>query len=154
MEYWKKLLLFQRQLGKNGLTIPFIIGSQNLIPFNPYYDISKLILEIVLNESFEVTLSLCPDIHTLILEIKKPYKYVYYPKFNDKEQTKFSLGINLREDLGETIEEIIPKLIKEFQEIIDAKTFSAKISQDERFAIWDVFCETKDIPFIMNSFNN
>ena len=154
MEYWKKILKSQRGRGKSGLTIPFIIGSQHFLKQKKYeYDISQLIFEIVEKGTFEVTLTLCPDIHTLILEIKKPYKNVYYPKFNGNEQTNLSVAINLIDEFGDTIENIISKLVEKFQDKIINGKFSAKNSQDQREAIWGSFCEIEDYPFIIESLN-
>lgn len=154
MEYWKKLLKSQRDRGKSGLTIPFIIGSQRFLKQKKYeYDISQLIFEIVEKGTFEVTLTLCPDIHTLILEIKKPYKNVYYPKFNGNEQINLSVAISLMDEFGETIENIISKLVDKFQDKIINGEFSAKNSQDQREAIWGNFCEIEDFPFIIESLN-
>lgn len=154
MEYWKKILKSQRARGKSGLTIPFIIGSQHFLKQKKYeYDISHLILEIVEKGTFEVTLSLCPDIHTLIFEIKKPFKNVYYPKFNGNEQTNLSVAINLMDEFSYTIENIISKLVEKFQDKINNGEFSAKNSQDQREAIWGSFCEKEDIPFIIESLN-
>ena len=154
MEYWKKILKSQRARGKSGLTIPFIIGSQHFLKQKKYkYDIPKLIFEIVEKGIFEITLTLCPDIHTLILEIKKPYKKVYYPKFNGNEQINLSVAITLMDEFGDTIENIISKLAERFQDKINNGEFSAKNSQDQREAIWDSFCEIEDIPFIIGSLN-
>ncbi len=154
MEYWEKILKSQRGRGKSGLTIPFIIGSQHFLKQKKYeYDIFQLIFEIVEKGTFEVTLTLCPDIHTLILEIKKPYKNVYYPKINGNEQTNLSVAINLIDEFGDTIENIISKLVEKFQDKINNGEFSAKNSQDQREAIWGSFSEIEDYPFIIKSLN-
>ena len=152
MKYWEKLLLSQRSIGKNGLTIPFIIGSQNFLNTDNKDNIEQLILDIVENSSFEVTLRLCSDIHTLILEKRNLRNLVYYPNLNNCEQSKFSVAKSFENDFGKNIEQIIVTLTEQFQKTIDDKKFSAQISQNERIVIWDFFSEFTDIPFIKNSF--
>jgi hypothetical protein len=49
MKYWEQLLLSQRNRGKNGLTIPFIIGSQNFLNTDKKDNIEELILDILKN---------------------------------------------------------------------------------------------------------
>lgn len=154
MKYWQQLLLSQRNKGKNGLTIPFIIGSQIFLNTDKKDNIEELILDIIKNSSFEITLRLCADIHTLILEKRNPNNVVYYPTFNNSEQSKFSVSKIFKDDFGNSIEEIIKILTIQFQEIINKKTFSAQSSQNERIAKWEYFSDSEDIPFIINSFQN
>jgi hypothetical protein len=154
MKYWEQLLLSQRNRGKNGLTIPFIIGSQNFLNTDKKDNIEELILDILKNSSFEITLRLCADIHTLILEKRNPNNVVYYPSYNNIEQSKFSVSKSFKDDFGNTVEEVIIILTNQFKKIIDDKTFSAQSSQDGRIAKWKFFSNSEDIPFLVDCFKN
>lgn len=153
MTYWEKLLLSQKRIGKSGLTIPFIIGSQNYTNTVQKDNIEELLLDIVQNSNFEITLRICADIHTLILEKRNPKNLIYYPKFENHTQSNFSVAKTLKESLGDSVEEIIMELIIEFQDLIDNELFSAQPSQDKRIASWAKFSELEDIPFILMSLN-
>lgn len=152
MKYWEKLLLSQRSIGKHGLTIPFIIGSQNYLKTDKKDNIEQLILDIIESASFEITLRICSDIHTLVLEKRNLKNLVYYPNLNNSKQSKFSVAKILESDFGKNIEQIIGILTNQFQKTIDDEKYSAQISQDERVVVWDFFSELNDIPFIKNSF--
>ena len=68
MKYWEILLREQRERGKSGLTIPFIIGSQRYLPAESLKQqtISDLIVDISKSNTFETNLRYCTDVHTLI----------------------------------------------------------------------------------------
>lgn len=72
MKYWQVLLQNHRGKGKDGLTIPFLIGSQNYLPnsSNPQ-TISELIKDMVNHDSFEKCLRYCLGTKTFIIEISK-----------------------------------------------------------------------------------
>ena len=54
MEYWEILLKKQRERGKNGLTIPFLLGSQQYLPANSNQDITGLIQDMATRSSLNL----------------------------------------------------------------------------------------------------
>tara|TARA_R110001606_G_scaffold393475_1_gene563446 strand:- start:306 stop:782 length:477 start_codon:yes stop_codon:yes gene_type:complete len=153
MKYWKILLKEQRDKGKSGLSIPFIIGSQAYLPFKKHskQSISELLIDISQNNSFETSLRYCMNTQTLILEVRKTKNAVYFPKYKGNEQKNLSVAISF-DNLGESIEEIIKELEDRFKEPIDKQLFSAEPNSDKRTAVWRKYTDYEDIPFITNSF--
>ncbi len=154
MKYWEALLTNQHKRGRDGLTIPFIIGSQMYLPIVKLekQNVEDLILDIVSNNSFETCLRYCMGIETLILEIRKPNNNVYYPNYNGQKQINFSIGLALKDIFGDSVENVIQLLTDDFQPLIKKNLFSAEPDMYERSAQWRVFNETDDIPFIKNTF--
>ena len=151
-KYWEILLEKHRENGKDGLTIPFIIGSQKYLPENNYHqNISELIYDIVSSDIFEICLRYCIGTNTFILEIRKEKNVCYFPKNNIQEQNKLSVGIYHKNDFGENIETLIEVLIEKFQEPINEETFSAESNNYERSVKWNKFSE-EDKNFIEKSF--
>ncbi|SHM79305.1 hypothetical protein [Flavobacterium xanthum] len=151
-KYWEILLEKHREKGKDGLTIPFIIGSQNYLENNSYkQNISELIYDIVSSNLFEVCIRYCITTNTFIAEIRKEKNGCYYPKIDNNEQNKLSVGIYHKTDFGESIKELIEYLIDKFQNPIDNKTYSAEPNTYERTVQWNEFSE-KDKIFIKKCF--
>lgn len=151
-KYWEILLEKHREKGKDGLTIPFIIGSQNYLPNNSYkQNISELIYDIVTSNLFEICIRFCMGTNTFIAEIRKEKNVCYFPKINNNEQNKLSVGIYHKNDFGESIEELIENLIEKFQNPIDSRTYSAVPNTYERTVNWNKFSE-EDRIFIENCF--
>src|SRR5690242_16394422 len=101
MEYWEILLIKQRERGKDGLTIPFLIGSQQFLKNNnEKQNIRDLIHDIAQSDSFETCIRHCMGTQTLIAEIRKAKNVVYYPTNNTEEQKNLSVGIMSKTDLG------------------------------------------------------
>ena len=154
MKYWELLLRKQRERGRDGLTLPFLIGSQEyLTTTHKKQSIEDLILDMVSNQSFETCIRYCMGTQTLIWEIKKPKNNVYYPIFRDQEQRNLSVASLLKSDLGDNIEILIERLIADFQDTIDKALFSAEPDTYDRTANWKAFSVDEDIPFIKSSFN-
>ncbi len=152
MKYWEVLLQNHRGNGKDGLTIPFLIGSQNYLPTSSKLQtISELIKEMVSHHSFEKCLRYCLGTQTFIIEISKGKNAVYYPKINEEEQSNFSVGLFYRKDFTDNIDSLIQELESKFQEPIDDGLFSAEPNVDSRSVNWTQFTE-KDILFIKNAF--
>tara|TARA_R110001632_G_scaffold150788_1_gene268283 strand:- start:38 stop:523 length:486 start_codon:yes stop_codon:yes gene_type:complete len=153
MKYWEILLREQRERGKSGLTIPFIIGSQRYLPAETMKEqtISDLIVEISKNDSFETNLRYCMDVQTLILEMRKAKNAVFFPKYKNVAQKNLSVALSF-DNLGNSLEEIIPELESKFQEPIEKGLFSAKPNADGRTVVWKEYAEDEDIPFIKNAF--
>lgn len=152
MKYWETLLQKQREIGKNGLTIPFLIGSQNYLPKSSHKQtIRELIEDMIKNDSFEKCLRYCIGTQTFIIEVRKGKNAVYYPKINEQDQLNFSVGLHHRNDFTDHIDELIKELIHRFQEPIDNEIFSAEPNVDGRSANWNKFSD-KNISFIKDSF--
>ena len=80
-KYWEILLEKQREKGKDGLSIPFIIGSQNYLPKNSYkQNISELINDIVSSDLFEICIRFCMGTCTFIAEIRKEKMFAIFQK--------------------------------------------------------------------------
>ena len=154
MKYWEILLREQREKGKSGLTIPFIIGSQRYLRAESLKEqtISDLIVEISKNDSFERNLRYCMDVQTLIFEIRKAKNAVFFPKYNNITQKNLSVAVSF-DNLGNSLEEIISELESKFQEPIAKGLFSAKPNADRRTVVWKEYAKDEDIPFIKNAFH-
>jgi len=152
MDYWKSLLLYQRRIGRSGLSIPFIIGSQRFLEkISNIQDIKHLILDVMVNDSFVTTLRYCTDIKALILEIKKSQTPVYFPTFNGQSQMNFTVSTGIK-SLGETVEQILDELISMYQIRIENEQYSALVNDDSRDSIWSNYSD-KDIQFIRSAFD-
>lgn len=152
MKYWEILLTKHRERGKDGLTIPFLIGSQQYLKSDEIQDIPGLINEMANRENFETCIRYCMGIQTLIAEIRKPKNEVFYVIGSNTESTNLSIGISFKEDLGENLDSIIKTLVDKFQPRIDSGLYSAEPNVDQRRANWQKYSE-EDIQFIKNSFN-
>lgn len=152
MKYWEVLLQKHRGNGKDGLTIPFLIGSQNYLPNSSNQQtISELIKDMVNHLPFEKCLRYCLGTQTFIIEISKGKNAVYFPKINEEEQSNFSVGLFYKRDFTDNIDSLIQELESRFQEPIDDGLFSAEPNVDSRSVNWTKFTE-KDILFIENAF--
>ncbi len=149
-KYWQILLRKWREEGKNGFSIPFIIGSQQYLPpNNQVQNIKDLILDIVHNSTISIYITYCTDIKDLILGIRDNSKEKiagYFPNYNSSPQSEFFVT-NIADDLGKTVEENIISLTGKYQSCIDAKEFSktqnkrGNYSPDERTFIESCYSE-------------
>lgn len=153
MKYWELLLTKQRERGKDGLTLPFLIGSQNYLPDTHFkQSIEDLIFDMVSSETFETCIRYCMGTQTFIFEIRKPQNSVYYPTHQNAEQTNLSASISFKKELGDSIDFLIDFLENNFQDKIDAGHFSAVPNTYEKTANWTAFSEDEDIAFIKSNF--
>ena len=153
MKYWELLLTKQRERGKDGLTLPFLIGSQDYLPETHIrQNIEDIILDIVFSKTFETCIRYCMGTQTFILEIRKPKNSVYYPTYKNTEQSNLSVASFSKKDLGDNIDTLIDFLRENFQDKIDEGLFSAVPNTYERTANWTAFSIEDDIPFIESSF--
>ena len=152
MKYWELLLSKQRERGKDGLTLPFLIGSQNYF-VNRLKDqnIEDLIYDIVSSQNFEICIRFCMGTQTFIFEIRKPKNVVYYPKNKNVDQSNLSVAIYHKLELGDNIITVIDFLITNFKAKIDSKLYSAEPNTYERTVNWSPFSKD-DLTFIENSF--
>jgi len=153
MRYWKILLQKQRERGNDGLTLPFLLGSQKYLPKEDAVDdIEDIILDMVSSKAFETCVRYCMGTQTIIFEIRKLGNSVYYPTYKGEVQNNLSVSTFLRSDLGNTIEELIRNLIEEFQDKIDNQKYSAEPNVNDRNPNWRSFSILNDVPFIEESF--
>lgn len=149
MKYWEKLLIAQKKRGLSGLTIPFLIGSQEFLKnCRDFQSIKDIVIDIVEFSSFEVNLRYCMTLNTFILEQRNLKNKIYFPTYKNKAQRNLSIAIISKDDFGETIEEVIANLEERFSQIILNKTYSADSNAEERKTIWKNFSEHSDITFI------
>lgn len=152
MKYWEVLLQNHLEKGKDGLSIPFLIGSQKYLPdsFN-HQTIRELIEEMIYHDTFEKCLRYCLGTQTFIIEIRKEKNAVYYPQINKQEQANLSVGLFYRKDFTDDVDKLIQELQIRFQEPIDIGLFSAEPNVDSRSVKWNNF-SGREIWFIKNSF--
>ncbi len=126
-KYWLALLTEWRKNGRDGFTIPFIIGSQKYLSDNPKQDIKALIMSIIKNEEQEIYLKYCFSIEDIVMGIRDDTKILlqgHFPLFKDSNtQSKLFLTAFLN-DLGENVETIISSLSDRYQNYIDKEEFS------------------------------
>jgi hypothetical protein len=152
--YWKALLIEWRKEGRDGFTIPFIIGSQKYLIESPRQDIETLIVSIIENEEQECYLKYCITTEDIVLGIKDETKLSlrgYFPPFRDDAiQTKLFLT-DYVSDLGKNIETIISSLSERYQHFIDRGEYSkndrqrGNYSADEKQFIKRVFSDYFEI---------
>lgn len=125
-KYWQILLAEWRKLGRDGFTIPFIIGSQKfLADTHEVQDIRALITDIIHNEELVVCIKYCMTTEDIILEILDERKRLrgYFPPYMGAIQSKLFL-ISFIKDLGADCESIISSFIERYQNYIDKGEFS------------------------------
>lgn len=154
MKYWEILLQKQRERGKSGLTIPFIIGSQSYISeTSQIQNVRELILDMIKTDSFIKCLRYCMGTKTFIIEIKKDRNAIYYPRIDEKEQKNFSIGLFDKKIFTEDSEKMILELESRFQEPIEKGFFSAVPNVNDREVNWEKFSKD-DISFIKMAFED
>jgi len=153
MKYWELLLTKQRERGKDGLTLPFLIGSQGYLPETHIrQNIEDLIHDIIFSQTFETCIRYCMGTQTFIFEIRKLKNSVYYPIYKNIEQSNLSVASFSKKDFGDNIDTLIDFLRETFQDKIDKGLFSAVPNTYERNANWTAFTIEEDIPFIESTF--
>lgn len=148
-KYWQNLLFDWRESKRNGLTIPFIIGSQKYLKGSTNQDISKLLWDIAMTDDFEVYITYCIDVNDLILGIRDESKIDIFGKhltLDDTLHSNFFLT-KIAYDLGEDINSVAQELSERYQRFIDDGLFSV----NDR--VRGVFNEN-EINFIKKSFSN
>jgi hypothetical protein len=126
-EYWQILLKKWRDQGNDGLTIPYVIGSQGYLPSeHDKQNIRELIESIVTNETTVIYIKYCLYIKAIIIGIfdeSKGHIPGSFPNYKNNPQDKFFLT-NFLSDLGTDIDSIIESLIEGFQVHINNEEFS------------------------------
>ncbi|MBI1769526.1 MAG: hypothetical protein HYR67_14255 [Bacteroidetes bacterium] len=146
--YWELLLKSWRADNKDGLTIPFIIGSQRFLPTKQSeQNIEELLVNIIAAEASQVYISYCPTINEIIFGLRDQSKENIagkFPTFNSSFQEKLFLTEFLN-DLGSDAEGVISKLTERYQPLIDDSKFSKNEGE------WGDF-SGNDIDFIKRCF--
>ncbi len=147
-KYWQKLLIEWRAKGRDGFSIPYIIGSQQYLPEDhPTQNIEGLIAEIIDTNEDSILLKYCFNIGDLILQISNgPHnKNAYrYPSFRGGSQSVIKVG-NFIDDLGDTMEDLISILKERYEGFIAAGEVSINegergdYSADEKAFVRDCF---------------
>jgi hypothetical protein len=126
-KYWETLLLEWRAQGHDGLTIPFIIGSQKyLLSHHNYQEIEDLLADIATSDGSEIYLTYCMNLNEIILGVRDSSKRAIagnFPPFEMQNQTKLFLTKSL-DNLGNDVESIALALKEKFQSYIDNANFS------------------------------
>lgn len=126
MKYWEVLLTEWRKVGRDGFTIPFIIGSQKFIPY-PHVEqnIEELITDIILHSSTKVCLKYCLTIEDIILQTLDGKKNLigHYPDFKKTSQSTLFLTA-FCDDLGKDCEQVVESLINRYHDFITHGEFS------------------------------
>ncbi|MBK8628162.1 MAG: hypothetical protein IPN86_22180 [Saprospiraceae bacterium] len=149
MKFWEILLLEWQKKGRRGFTIPFIIGSYK--NFNDsLFSVEELIKEIVKRSHFEVSMTICPDLGTIILTKNiLPDNNSFFPTINGKEQNGLSINRILFPHTSD-INDIILDLEEKFFDCISDSEYSASY-KDGRSPEWRPF-DTDDRSFIEQSY--
>lgn len=125
-KYWEILLINWREKGRDGFSLPFLIGSQQYLANNTNQNIKELITDIIENSNHEIYIAYCMNINDLVLGIRDVSKQKIsgsFPKFKNKPQSKFFLT-NFLNDLGQNAESIIDKLTVRYERQINSKKYS------------------------------
>lgn len=125
-KYWQILLTEWRKLGRDGFTIPFIVGSQKFLgDTHEVQDIKELITDIIQNEELVVCIKYCWTTEDIVLEILYESKKLpgYFPPYMGATQSRLFLTQFLK-DLGTDCESIISSFIEKYQNYIDKGEFS------------------------------
>lgn len=109
-KYWLKLFRKWKNKGKDGFSIPFIIGSQQyLSDIGSSQNVEALILDVVENSGETALLRYCFHIGDLILAVSPAYHHLSngrYPLYRGEKQTNFCVS-KFVDDLGDSIEGLI-----------------------------------------------
>lgn len=139
---YRKLIDFWcNELGRYGLTIPFIIGAEILLTNNYNFDIETLLQEIKNGEDIYF-ISNCNDLNEVVIGLKKN-EYANL----DSYKNYGSLYINYNElEKFENFEDILRYLNDNYSTYIAENKFSKKYDSAE----WGNFSE-QDLKYIENS---
>lgn len=147
IKYWQILLKEWREGNRNGLTIPFIIGSQKYLPISKHQNIAELLRDIASSSEFEVYLTYCTDINDLILGVRDDTKATiagHHLILENGLPSNFFLT-KIVYDLGSDLESVSQELTERYQPYVDLEKFST--NDRLRGAFGD-----NDIKFIKNCF--
>lgn len=135
--YWQALLTEWRKKGRDGFTIPFIIGIKKYLEENQIkQNIEELILDIINNGSLQVYLKYCITTEDIVLGIRDETKLNLqgsFPSFSNSTTQSFLFLTSFLNDLGSDVEIIISSLVEKYQQYINAGQFSKFDRKRENF---------------------
>lgn len=147
--YWQALLIEWRKKGRDGFTIPFIIGSQEYLAENYIkQDIEELLLDITNNGSLQVYIKYCITTEDIVLGVRDETKLNLqgsFPSFSNSTTQSYLFLTAFLNDLGSDVETIISSLVEKYQQYIDARQFSKFDRKREYF-------QPNEIEFIQSVF--
>ena len=148
MKYWEILLANWRNLGNNGLSIPFIIGSQNYLHNPPNHSIQDLFYDIAGSQDSLVFLMYCMNINDFVLVDLDDSKmrHGFFPTVNGQEQNRLLVS-NFLIDLGSTLEDISDRLTEKLDNYIADGKYSINDGERGKFS-------REEIEFIARSFED
>lgn len=142
------LLIEWRNLGRDGLTIPFLIGAQQyLFDQQKWINVKELIINIAEESKNPISIRYCFNIKDIVLEIldERALKNAgYFPNLNGKKQDNLYITKFLQ-DLGDDVETIASKLEDEYKERIKRCKYSIVKTVPSDYT-------TNEIKFITDSF--
>ena len=150
IRYWEKLLVNWRRTGRDGLTVPFLVGSQSYLPAaSIHQDIEELIEDIAKHDALEVYLRYCLDTDELILGVRDAMKSKIPGKFPllDGKPQRGLFVTNFHPEFQDDISSIVAALEERYQSVIDQELYSRINGQ------WSRYSEL-EITFIQNSFSD
>ncbi|WP_316777862.1 hypothetical protein [Pedobacter antarcticus] len=126
-QYWQTLLSNWRELGHDGLTIPYILGAKRYCAYeDDNLSVEELIFDISTNSTYQVYLSYCFSIDQIILGIRDESK-----RNNAGEFLLSSLNENsslfiskFLDDFKRDVFSVGKELAMRFQDIVDEGNFS------------------------------
>ncbi|HRG26533.1 MAG TPA: hypothetical protein PLJ00_01495 [Chitinophagales bacterium] len=127
MLYWQALLIEWRKLGRKGLSVPYVLGSQIYLKnTTARQSINDLLISITANNIIKVYITYCPDIDGLILchQDDSASKLLgLYPKINGNEQNNLFVT-NFLAKFQVDLSFLISELLESHQEDISNGRFS------------------------------
>jgi len=112
MKYWEELLVQWQDKGNTGLSIPFVVGSQQFIPRQyQTHDILNLLVDVASSSTIEVSLSYCMNIMDFILAVRDKSHSPgagFYPSFKCAPQKSLFVSDFLK--MGDNVETISASL--------------------------------------------
>lgn len=142
--YWYKLIIhWVKAKGRNGLTIPFIIGAEQ---FNKpdlsveQISVWQLLTEIINSDTGDtITLLYCTDIGEYVLGLNHYYNTMKGTEIkNDRTQNTTLLATLSTQILGNNIEDIGQSLTDRYAKCLNDKKYSLINSQWIDFADNDI----------------
>lgn len=126
IKHWQILLSEWRRSGRDGLTIPFLLGSQQFSKEQINLDVKHLITDIASNSEFDVYLGYCMTIKEVIIGIRDESKEKIAGRFlkTSSGNTSNLFLTKFLDDLGEDVDAVSNALTEKYQDLIDDGKFS------------------------------
>ena len=135
MNYWQTLLQTWREEGHDGLTIPFIVGSQKYFEPRSVQDIKQLLSAIAWEGEIDIYLTYCTTINDLILGLWTGDKQRIKGRFLENSRLYLTNGVS---DLGVDINTVCKSLEDRYGHDIAASRFSKSERDRGDFSSQDI----------------